>query len=127
MLKNGLAFPVMWASQIMSAVTWLNVAILSGYGRGEVVRGLHKGVYWVYATATHNVHATVKAVCHMCYHLPLTRVQAAAVLEWWLKGHAYWWGNTCSSWYLASDIALQGITGVWDSGFACLIRIAGHE
>ena len=38
----------------------------------------------------------------------------------WLKQHAYWWGTWYSSWYLVPELAVQGITGVWDKDFDCL-------
>ena len=34
-LKNDLPFTQTWASQIISAVAWLNVALLFGNGRGK--------------------------------------------------------------------------------------------
>ena len=74
-LKNGLPFSATWGSQILSAAAWLNVAMLSGYGRGEAMRAMHKGVYRAYTTAPHDVQATVKAVYSLSYHLPTSRAR----------------------------------------------------
>ena len=52
-LKNGLPFTDSWAAQILSAAAWLQVAILSGYGRAVAMRAMHKGVYRV----VYNPHA----------------------------------------------------------------------
>ena len=123
-LKNGLPFAQMWALQIMSAAAWLNGALLSGYGRGEVMRAMHKGVFWAYATSPHDMHATVKAVYHMSYRLPRTQVAVVKVVALWLRTLGCWCGDTYSSWYLVLDVAVQGITSVWDTDFECVTRLA---
>ena len=89
--------PVTWASQIMSALAWLQVSMLSGYGRGEAMCAMHTGIHRAYATAPHNVQATVKAMHRISYRLPLTREDAARAVAVWLQKHAYWWGDSYSS------------------------------
>ena len=56
-LKNGLPFTTNWASQIFSAVAWLQVALLSGYTRGEAMQAMHKGLYRANATAPHDINS----------------------------------------------------------------------
>ena len=46
--------------------------MLSGFGRGEAMRTMHKGIHRAYATAPHDVQATVKAIYSISYRLPLT-------------------------------------------------------
>ena len=79
---------------------------------GRCNEGDAQGVFRAYTTALHDVQATVKAVYSLSYHLPTTQAGAARVLAMWLKKHTYWWGDTCSSRYLASDFAVQSVTGV---------------
>ena len=82
-------------------------------------------MYRAYATSPHDVQATVKAVYHLSYHLPMSRARTAQVLAAWLREHAYWRDTEYSSWYLAPDIAVQGITGsgIGTSGAYALLRI----
>ena len=76
------------------------------------MRAIHKGVYTLYATAPHDVQATVKAVYNRSYHLSTSRARTAHGLAGWLRNNAYSRDMEYSSWYLAPDIAVQGITGV---------------
>ena len=92
-LKNGLPFTDSWAAQILSAAAWLQVAMLSGYGRAEAMRAMHKGVYRAYATAPHDVQATVKAVYSVLYTLPAPRHTVAQHISKWHGVHAYWEGG----------------------------------
>ena len=124
-LKNGLPFTDSWAAQIFSAAPWLQVAILSGYGRAEAMRAMHKGVYRAYATAAHNVQATVKAVYSVSYILPAARQRVAQHIGRWLRRHAYWEGGQYSSWYAPGFLALQGVTG-WCSDMPC-VEFLGAE
>ena len=119
-LKNGLPFADSWAAQIFSAAAWLQVAMLSGYGRAEAMRAMHKGVYRAYATAPHDVQATVKAVYSVSYILPAARHTVAQHISQWLRAHAYWEGGQYSSWYAPGQLGLQGVTGCWCSDFACM-------
>ena len=119
-LKNGLPFTDSWAAQILSAATWLQVAILSGYGRAVAMRAMHKGVYRAYATSPHDVQATVKAVSSVSYILPATRQVVAQHIAAWLRKHAYWEGGQYSSWCAPSFLALQGVTGCWCSDVPCV-------
>ena len=56
----------------------------------------------------------------LSYCLSLSRGAAAVAVAQWLKQHVYWWGTWYSSWYLVTELAVQGITGVWDTDFDCL-------
>ena len=106
-------------AQIFSAAVWLQVAMLSGYGRVEAMRAMHKGVHRAYATAPHDVQATVKAVYPAPYILPASRHTVAQHISKWLRVHAYWEGGRYSSWYAPGQLALQGVTGCWCSDMAC--------
>ena len=123
-LKNGLPFTVTWASQILSAAAWLNVAMRSGYGRTEATRAIHKGVFWAYATALHNVQAAVKAMHHISYYLPSTRHHVAGILRTWLKKHAHWQGGRVQQLVPCPRRRSTGYNGVWDQDFGCLSLLA---
>ena len=96
-LKNALPFSDSWAAQIFSAAAWLQVAMLSGYGRGKAMRAMHKGVYRAYATAPHDVQATVKAVYSISYILAAGRHTVALHIRQWLREHAYWVGGSTAA------------------------------
>ena len=66
----------------------------------------------------------MKAIHHISYHLSSTRHHVAGILRTWLKKHAYWQGGAYSTWFLAPNVAIQGITGVWDQDFSCLSLLA---
>ena len=119
-LKNGLPFTDSWAAQIFSAAAWLQVAMLSGYGKAEAMRAMHKGVCRAYATAPHDVQATVKAVYSVSYVLPAARHTVALHISHWLREQAYWEGGQYSSWYAPGQLGLHGVTGCWCSDFPCL-------
>ena len=76
-LKNGVPFTDSWAGQILSAVAWLQVAMLSGYSWAEAMRAMHKGLHHAYATSLRDVNGTIKAVYSISYRLLGTRAQAA--------------------------------------------------
>ena len=105
---------------------WLQVAILSGYGRAGAMRAMHRGVYRAYATAPHDVQATVKAVYSVSYILPAARQTVAQHIGRWLRRHAYWEGGQYSSWYALGFLALQGVTGCWWSDMPC-VELPGAE
>ena len=107
-LKNGLPFTDSWAAQIFSAAAWLQVAMLSGYGRSEAMRAMHTGVYRAYATAPHDVQATVKAVYSVSYILPAARHTVARHISQWLRGQAYWEGGQYNSWYAPGHLGCKG-------------------
>ena len=87
------------------------------------MRAMHKGIHRAYATTPHNVQATVKAVFIISYRLPLTPEEAARAVAAWLQKHACWWGESYSIWVLSRDLAVQGITQVWDTDFSCLWQL----
>ena len=125
-LKNGLPFTVTWASQILRAAAWLNVAMRSGYGRAEAMRAIHKGVFRAYATAPHDLQATVKAIHHISYHLPSTRHHVAGILRTWLKKHAYCIlaGGRVQQLVPCPRHRSTGYNGVRDQDFCCLRLLA---
>ena len=90
------------------------------------MRAMHKGVFWAYATAPHDVHATVKVMYHVPYRLPSMRARVVKLVAVRLRTHAYWRADTYSSWYLAPDIAVQGMTGMLDMDFGCLTRLSSE-
>ena len=87
---------------------------------------MHKGVYRAYATAPHDVQATVKAVYSISYILPAGRHTVALHISQWLRDHAYWEGGQYSSWYAPGQLGLHGVTGRWCSDFPCLSLLAGE-
>ena len=66
---------------------------LSGFGRGEAMRGMHKGIYRAYATSPHDVQATIKAVFPVSYILPASRSRVARYAARWLQQNAFWDGG----------------------------------
>ena len=126
-LKNGLPFTTNWASQIFSTMAWLQVAMLSGYTRGEAMGAMHKGLHRTYATSPHDINSTIKAVYSISYKLPGNRAQVAAHVSQWLTRNAFWEKGQYSSWRLATPVGLGGVTGVWENHMGCLETLAGQD
>ena len=128
MLKNGLPFTTSWASQIFSAVAWLQVALLSGYTRGEAMRAMHKGLHRAYATSPHDINSTIKAVYSISYSLPGNRAQGATHKKLAaMQCNAFWEKGKYSSWRLAAPVGLEGVTGVWENHIGYLDTLVGQR
>ena len=98
-LKYGLPFSVAWSSQIMSAVVWLNVAILSGYERAEAMRTMHKGIFRAYATAPPMMFRLPRKLCTTLVTLSRTRA-------------AGWWCTGCSSMHTGGGTVQQVVFSI---------------
>ena len=66
-LTNTIPWCNTWASQILSALAWLQVALLSGYSRVAAMRALHAAIARAFAVTVHCTKATIKAVYSISY------------------------------------------------------------
>ena len=87
-----------WGAQIVSALAWVQVALLSGYTCEDTMRAMHKGLHRAYSDSAHTVHGTVKAVYGMSYSMPAKKCIVLAKVQNWLKEKAMWRGGEYSSW-----------------------------
>ena len=94
-LNNNLCWSATWLSQALSAAAWLQVALLSDYYRGTVMRAMHRAVAKAYCTlqgtALHTGHSQKTAP----FVLPHAWVAAYIALS--LGKHAFWAGDAYSS------------------------------
>ena len=72
-LNNGLTWTRTWLGQILSALAWLQVMLLSRYQKTVAMRAIHKGIHRAYETSPHAVRATVKCACSLVHHMPTKR------------------------------------------------------
>ena len=69
-LKNGAQWTGTCISEILSAATWLQVALLCGYRREMAMRAMHKGIHRAFVQSPHDTRATIKAVSSLSYSMP---------------------------------------------------------
>ena len=92
-LTGTLPWQQTWAAQILSALAWAQLAMLSGYRRMTVMRALHKAVRRVYAASPWWSENTMRAVYSVGHDLPCSRGTATAKLVHWLANRAVWEGD----------------------------------
>ena len=109
-LKNTDCWFRIWLSQILSAASYMQVALLSNF-RGAVMRALHSAIARAYSGSPQSTQATTKVLHHLSYHMPAHRCVLAARVATWVEKHAYWVGNSYSSWRLPDQLTLEGICG----------------
>ena len=119
-LKNGVTRTRTWLGQILLALAWVQVMLLSGYRKPVAMRAIHKGIHWAYKTSRHAVQATVKCIHSIVHHMPAKRCIILDKVETWLEKHAVWEGNEYTSWVLPLDLTIDGINGAWDNDITCL-------
>ena len=122
-LKNGLPWTRTWLGQIMSALAWLQVMLLSGYKKLVAMRAIHKGIHRAYETSPHTVQAMVKCVHCVVHHMPAKRCVVLSKVHMWLHKHAVQEGKRYPSWVLPPDLSIDGINGAWNDDMACIQRL----
>ena len=63
-----------WAGQLLSTMSWCQVAVLSGYDRKHEARSMHSTIQRVYGDTVHSSDLTATSVHHTVPLLPLPRV-----------------------------------------------------
>ena len=119
-LKNGLTWTRMWLGQILSALAWLQVMLLSRYRKTVAMCAIHKGIHGAYETSPHAVQATVKCAHSIVHHMPTKRCIILAKVKAWLQNHAIWAGTAYTSWMLPLGLTVDGINGAWNGDIACI-------
>ena len=79
-LTGTLPWQEMWAAHILPALSWAQLAMLSGYRRMTMMRALHKAVRRVHAASPRWSDNTMRAVYSVGHNLPCPRNTAAAKL-----------------------------------------------
>ena len=72
-LTNGKAWTQTWISESLSALAWVQAALLSGCTRGFTMRAMHQAIHGAYGDSPHNVQGTVKAAHHISYGMPVKK------------------------------------------------------
>ena len=92
-LTGTLPWQETWASQILFALPWAQLAMLSGYKRMAMMCALHKAVRRVHAASPWWSESTMCAMYDVGHDLPCPRNTATAKVVQWLKGNVIWSGN----------------------------------
>ena len=122
-LKTGLTWTRTWLGQILSALAWLQVMLLSGYRKTVAMRAIHKGIHRAYETSPHVVRATVKCAHSLVHHMPTKRCIVLAKVKTWLKKHAIWNGTAYTSWMLAPELSVDGFNSAWNEDIGCIVPL----
>ena len=69
-LVNGRPWVRTWSGQILSAIAWLQTAMLSGYGHSDGMRAMHRALHRAFAAEPHFLPDAVKAVYAVSHTLP---------------------------------------------------------
>ena len=125
-LTGTLPWQVTWASQILSALSWAQLAMLSGYRRMTVMRALHKVVRRVHAASPWWPENTLHAVYNVGHDLPCPRNTATAKLLHWLVGNAVWSGHQYTEREIPTEFQLEGYTPAWCDDITILRSIAAE-
>ena len=123
-LTGTLPWQQTWAAQILSALAWAQLAMLSGYKRMTVMRALHKAVRRVYAASPWWSENTMRAVYSVGHDLPCSRATATAKLVHWLTNKAVWEGDRYTDREIPEDLQPEGYTPAWCMDIALLRKMA---
>ena len=119
-LVNGTPWVRTWSGQIVSALAGLQTAVLSGYGRGDNMRGMHRALHRAFGTEPHFLQATVKAVYSISYQLPGKKCVVISHIQQWLRRNAHWEGGRYTSWTPKGCMELGAYEVVWNYDWQAL-------
>ena len=123
-LTGTLPWQETWAAQILSALSWAELAMLFRYRRMTVMRALHKAVRRVHAASPWWSENTMRAVYSVGHNLPCPRSAATAKLVHWLTNNAVWNGSRYTDREIPTDFQPEGYTPTWCEDIALLHSIA---
>ena len=86
----ALTWQTTWATQILPALAWAQVAMGSGYARMVVMRAPHKAVCLVYSASPWDAENTMHVVYAIAHHQSCARHHVATRLLHWLHNNAKW-------------------------------------
>ena len=102
-----------WSSQILSALAWAQVGMLSDYCRMVVMQALHKAVRSVCAMSPWYTEHALRAAYAVGHHLPCAWEHACQKLFHWLKANAVWEGDLYTNAAIWGEFQPEGCTPVW--------------
>ena len=115
-LVNGRPWVRTWVGQIMSALVWLQAALLSSYGRGDSMQAMHRA----FAGEPHYLRATVKAVYSISHLMPDKKCTVVRHMQQYLQKWAHWEGDRYTSWSPDGCAALRTFEVVWNDDWRAL-------
>ena len=104
----------------MSALAWLQTALLSGYGRGESMHAMHRALHRAFAGEPHFLRATVRAVYSISYLMPDRKCTVVGHVHRWLRKWAHWEGDRYTSWSPDGCAELRAFEVVWNDDWRAL-------
>ena len=102
-----------WSAQILSALSWVQVARACDYKRMVVMRAMHKTVRRVYSASPWAVENTMRAVYAIGHHQPCPQAVAVDKLIHWLFRNAVWENSSYTDQVIPTELQPEGYTPTW--------------
>ena len=112
-LTTALPWLHSWASQILSALAWAQVALASDYAQMTVMRAIHKSVHRVYSASPWNEEDTMRAVYAITHHQPCAQSDVVTRLIHWLSRHAKWHNKHYTDTAIPTELQPEGYEPNW--------------
>ena len=119
-LTNGKEWTHTWASEILSALAWVQVAMLSGYRKAFTLRAMHQAIHRAYGDSPHNIQGTIKAARHILYIMPVKKCIIVQTLQQWLTQRAVCRDAEYTSWVQVGEQNLHIYSPTWNTDFEAL-------
>ena len=102
-----------WSAQILSALSWVQVARACDYKRMAVMRAMHKTVRRVYSASPWMAENTMRAVYAIGHHQPCPQATTVDKLLHWLFRNAVWDGSNYTDQVIPTELQPEGYTPTW--------------
>ena len=99
-MQSNLNLVRSWAGLLLSAVAWMQVAVLSGFAAKDIIRPMSEAINRACARTAHNHEPSKRWVGFIARKLPVPKHQAMLILHQWLVKHAFWDGLAYTSWHV---------------------------
>ena len=104
-----------WSAQILSALSWVQVARACEYKRMVVMRAMHKTVRRVYSASPWRAENTMRAVYAIGHQQPCPQATTVDKLLHWLFQNAVWDGSNYTDQVIPAELQPEGYTPTWCS------------
>ena len=102
-----------WSAQILSALSWVQVALVCDYKRMAVMRAMHNTVRRVYSASLWAAENTMRAVYTIGHHRPCAQVVTVDKLMHWLFRNAKWESSSYTDQVIPIELQPEGYTPSW--------------
>ena len=102
-----------WSAQILSALSWVQVARACDYKCMAVMRAMHKTVLRVYSASPWAAENTMRAVYAIGHHQPCPQAVEVDRLMHWLFRNAVWENSSYTDQVIPTELQPEGYTPTW--------------